>query len=116
VSITGQGLAFSPDGATLAVGSDRSIQIWDVAGRRLRRSIPTGRAIVRQLAFAPDGSGVASAGDTPAVTNWDPESGRAVTRFDWDIGKIASLAFAPDGLTAAAGGSNRKFVVWDLDR
>jgi WD40 repeat protein len=109
-------LVFSADGKTLATCGSRSILLWDVPARQLRRRIKAGRSIVRQLAFHPDGRLLASGGDTPAVTVWDVTTGKEVHRYDWGIGtKILSLAFAPDGMTAVAGGSNRKFVVWDLD-
>jgi WD40 repeat protein len=109
-------LAFSADGHTLATCGGRSILLWDVEARQLRRTIKAGRAIVRQLAFHPDGKLLASGGDTPVVALWDTATGKEVNRFHWGIGsKILSLAFAPDGMTAAAGGSNRKYVVWDLD-
>lgn len=109
-------LAFSADGKTLAVASDRSILFWDMETRQLRRKINTGRAFVRQLAFHPNGKILASGGNTPLVTLWDVATGKELQRFDWNIGgRILSLAFAPDGMTAAAGGSNRKFVVWDID-
>jgi WD40 repeat protein len=108
-------LDFSVDGRTLAVGGDRSILLWDVPSRRLRRTIKAGRAIVRQLAFHPGGKLLASGADTPVVALWDAATGKAVNRFDWGLGsKVLSLAFAPDGMTAAAGGSNRTFVLWDL--
>lgn len=109
-------LVFSPDGGTLATCGGHSILLWDMETRQLRRTIKAGRAIVRQLAFHPNGKLLASGGDTPLVTLWDISTGRKVNSFDWGIGnKILSLAFAPDGMTAAAGGSTRKFVLWDLD-
>jgi WD40 repeat protein len=109
-------LSFSPDGKTLAAASERTIQIWDVAGGKLKKKIKAGRSIVRRLVFHPNGKMVAAAGDTADIVLWDIDTGKEVRRFDWGIGKkILSLAIAPDGLTAAAGGSNKKFVVWDLD-
>lgn len=112
----GHPLAYSTDGKMLAVASECSILLWDVATRKLRQTIKTGRAYVRQLAFHPDGKILASAGDTPVVTLFDVASGKAIHRLNWGLGsKILSLAFSPDGMTAAAGGSNRKFVIWDLD-
>ncbi len=112
----GHYLTFSADGRTLAVGSGRSVVLWDVATRQRVRTIKAGRALVRYLAVHPNGKRIASAGDTPLVSLWDADTGKQVAQYDWGIGsKVQALAFAPDGMTVAAGGSNRKLVVWDLD-
>jgi len=57
--------------------------------------------IVHAVAFAPDGSAVASAGDDGRVLVWDPTTGLARTLPGQAV-SVFSVAFAPDGKTLAA--------------
>ncbi|MFF4189828.1 WD40 repeat domain-containing serine/threonine protein kinase [Nonomuraea sp. NPDC001831] len=53
-------LAFSPDGATLAVADEDGIRLWDAATGRARASVTDRRAAA--LAFRPDGTFLVSGG------------------------------------------------------
>ena len=115
-------LAFSPDSATLAGGSNKTIRLWDMATGRLRRSLEGHRDWVCALAFAPDGKTIVS-----GSCDWAYHRGRDTSRFSppdrgcdsqwmlWDSstgdlkrtvtesGRLLSLAFAPDGKSLACG-------------
>jgi WD40 repeat protein len=63
-------LSFAPDGRTLALAVDRSVQLWDVhSGRRLAR-LEGHEGKVICLAFAPDGTRLASGGYDRTVRIW----------------------------------------------
>jgi WD40 repeat protein len=59
-------------------------------------------AHVRCLAYSPDGSTVASAGNGGIIRLWDPFEGREKGRFRFGFRRVSAVSFSPDGTTIAA--------------
>src|SRR5262249_25512798 len=90
-------IALSPDGKTVAVGSDNAIVLLDAATGKEQRQIPSGST--QWVTFAPDGKRVAAAvnGEVHLVDldtgrHHDFEMIRNVVRHPW-----LALAYSPDG-------------------
>jgi dipeptidyl aminopeptidase/acylaminoacyl peptidase len=97
-----QSLAFSPDGKTLAVsggdpGRFGEIQLWDVAKKTLRLSIPVSFDTVYGVSWSPDSTLVACGCADNTVRAFDASSGKQVVfqgaHSDW----VTGTTFSQDG-------------------
>ncbi|MDN3027881.1 hypothetical protein [Streptomyces sp. S.PB5] len=90
-------VAFSPDGATLAVSGD-AVQLRDLATGRSRALAVDARSAL----FSPDGRTLATLDLDGAVQLWDVPTRRArATVSDGTTKYVLSMAFSPDGGTLA---------------
>ena len=74
---------------------------------------PRRRAVALALAYSPDGSVLAIAGDDGVVLLRDVASGRVIARLEGHGDAISCLAFSPDGRTLATGSYDKTIKLWD---
>ncbi|MGW0443795.1 nSTAND1 domain-containing NTPase [Streptosporangium sandarakinum] len=111
-------VAFSPDGARLAIGTDgNDAWLWDIATRTAAGPFSTGSTIgpnrgnTDSVTFGSDGKILATAGDYPVF--WDVASRRRVAEAVSEHSGAGRVAFSPDGRYAATGG-NREVQLWEV--
>ena len=106
-------IAYSPDGRTLASGTDDdTIRLRDgVTGAHLRTLIGH-RNRVRSVSFSPDGRTLASGSGDATIRLWDGVTGAHIRTLTGHTGSVRSVSFSPDGRTLASG-SRDGTILWD---
>ena len=103
-------LAYSPDGALLAVASSIGVWLYD-AQTYQERALLTGHTDeVSSVVFSPDGRTLASGSWDNTIRLWDVATGTVQQTLSGDG---ASVVFSPDGRTLASG-SGLEIRLWDV--
>jgi WD40 repeat protein len=118
-------VAYSPDGKTLASGSDdKTIKLWDVATGQERATLTGHEREVRSVAFSPDGETLASGSYDGTIRLWDVATGQeraalrvhtaAALALRGHTASVHSVSYSPDGKTLASGSWPAPIGLWDV--
>ncbi|QRV72059.1 hypothetical protein RhiJN_00073 [Ceratobasidium sp. AG-Ba] len=109
-------VAYSPDGAYIASGSnENTIRMWDAhTGQQVGHPLTGHTDWVRSVAYSPDGAYIASGSDDKTIRMWDAHTGQQVGHpltghTDW----VRSVAYSPDGAYIASGSDDKTIRMWD---
>jgi WD40 repeat protein len=106
-------ISFSTDGKRMAVGFNGAVQIWDVAERRLERTIEGFERVVTRLKFAPDDRLIAAGTQDGQVWIWT-ETGQRTQVIDTGTRGIRAIAFSPDGRLLVTATNKAPVALWDV--
>jgi WD40 repeat protein/energy-coupling factor transporter ATP-binding protein EcfA2 len=116
------GVAYSPDGRTLATATIESgaAIVWDVHDRVHPAYLSTFSTVpisIQAVTFSPDGKTVVTSRDDSTAMLWDVSDRYRPTHLatlrghtDW----VNSAAFSPDGRILVTGSDDRTAILWDV--
>jgi tRNA A-37 threonylcarbamoyl transferase component Bud32 len=113
-------IAFHPNGATLAIGSENgSVSLWDVARAALLGEIaPSQRhaGAVQDLAFSQDGGQLASASADGTIKLWSLKHNNPVVQatLRGHGAEVTKVTYVPGGTLLASASSDGSAKLWNV--
>ena len=104
-SLDGDRLVFSPDSGLVAgVTYSEEVVIWELMGRRRKKTLPVHGDCVKGLTFSPDNKLLMTLDGDDVVQLWNVSSGAMRCRLELPYSQIEAHAFSPDSALLALGG------------
>ena len=110
-------IAFSPDGAQLAVGTTIGVWIYDVSTGTEKDLLKGLMGGSKAIAYSPRDDILAVAHEDRTVRLWDDVNGgasRVISTFRGHTGHIQAIAFSNDGEMVASGGTDNTIRIWNV--
>lgn len=111
----GNGFALSPNGKTFATGAfDGTIKLWNVDEDSVLVTI-TGAGSIKYLTFSPDGSVLASLGQSAReVKLWQVPNGKNYSNLSGYASDVMSITFSSDGKLLVSASADGTLTFWDI--
>lgn len=104
-------MAFSPDGATLAISGYHEVFLAKPDGSGIAARLQGRSPRIETIRFSPDGKRIAISGGAPSqfgeIQLWDAESRKQIKSHKLGHDTVFGLSFSPDGEKLAYGGADK---------
>lgn len=111
-------LAFRPDGAMIALGRYREVELRNTASGQITATLTGHSNEVRGLNFSSDGKLLAATGGNPSqfgeIKIWDVASAKELRAWRGHRDNITASAFSPDGTMLATGSYDKLIKLWNV--
>ena len=105
-------LAFSPDGAFLAFGTQHDLVFLKTSDWSVSRTIKAHDDWINAIAFAADGKTVASASEDKSARLWKTDTGEPVATLSGHTQAVRGIAVSPDGDLIATASLDKTVRIW----
>ncbi|KIK37359.1 hypothetical protein CY34DRAFT_810405, partial [Suillus luteus UH-Slu-Lm8-n1] len=110
-------VAFSPDGARIATGSDDgTVRLWDAAtGQPVGEPLLGHTSSVTSVSFSPDGTRIVSGSLDETVRLWDVATRQPIGEpLLGHTDSVNSVAFSPSGSRIVTGSKDKTVRLWNV--
>jgi serine/threonine protein kinase/WD40 repeat protein len=110
------GLAFKPDGTSLAAALEGgAVDVWNMSDRRQVFSLSADSQGAFGIAFSPDGRTIATGGADGRIVLWDAGTGRTIGGpLTGLAGAVLSVGFDKAGSTLVGSSTGGTVQLWDV--
>jgi len=109
-------VAISPQGSTLASGSDdKTIKLWNLDTQQAIATLEGHAHAVKSVAFSPNGKILATGSDDRTIKLWDINTTQEIRTLSGHSHAVKSVSFSQDGKLLASASWDKTIKLWNVD-